>query len=753
MTTTPIHNLTDVWADGATTFNAIKMNVTDTASAAASKLFLLQVDGVDKVAIDKDGAFQDSLFAIADNADRTKRVQFQVSGVTTGTTRTLTVPDFDGTIATLAGTETFTNKTLTSPTITTPTFVTGETIPSGYAITSSGATTEAVTAATQVPVFNVAGHRRVLTDNTVLNGYGHQNIYIKPEKTSQANQAHEAWISRYDDQGSPGSDHWEHWLVYQSPLAHDSGLTGAPANAQAFRAVGAEYNPVNRLSDQGYAKERRLGGSWMGGPSLVPETQDFSALLGNTRVGYHVHFGYHIGQSAYVCTENNRTAKTYNGFLIEPNAMAPDGRGAMFHGHRDFVTAVAISSGGTGYTANDVGKVVVIEGPGSSAVDIDATAIIRAVAAGAVTEVELYTPGFYATAPSNPVTPNGNTTITNPDGSTTAQTLDGAGLTLNLTISTEAEYPHAAAEIMSDWHCGLDFTLADFTDSVGGSNHAARFDDGHVLAWRNSAGSEYRNVLGVASDQAYISAVNNSNGVFIGSENFGNVIAHFDASATTRNAYPDFRADDGLVRISAAGSASNSDIEIIPKGAGRTEVYGAGGAPSLSANCGSFVARSLTSVQVATGGYSDGAFEAWMQTKQTTNSGTAFNLSINPLGGNVAIGKRTSSHKLDVDGDINVDSGHFYRVGGTPVIGARVVDANLADTAALTAEALTDNSGGTASNTIAAIGATYSQSEVANAIASLADEINKLRADNAAQKTALDAALTLIRTHGLGATS
>ena len=88
MTTTPIHNLTDVWADGATTFNAIKMNVTDTASAAASKLFLLQVGGVDKVAIDKDGAFQDSLFALADNADRTKKVQFQVSGVTTGTTRT-----------------------------------------------------------------------------------------------------------------------------------------------------------------------------------------------------------------------------------------------------------------------------------------------------------------------------------------------------------------------------------------------------------------------------------------------------------------------------------------------------------------------------------------------------------------------------------------------------------------------------------------------------------------------------------------
>ena len=46
---------------------------------------------------------------------------------------------------------------------------------------------------------------------------------------------------------------------------------------------------------------------------------------------------------------------------------------------------------------------------------------------------------------------------------------------------------------------------------------------------------------------------------------------------------------------------------------------------------------------------------------------------------------------------------------------------------------LTDNSGGTGSDTIAAIGGTYSQTEVANAIASLAAKITEL---NAALKTA-----------------
>ena len=49
--------------------------------------------------------FNDANFLLYDNADSTKNLQFQLSGITTGTTRTLTVPDASGTIAltTLAG--------------------------------------------------------------------------------------------------------------------------------------------------------------------------------------------------------------------------------------------------------------------------------------------------------------------------------------------------------------------------------------------------------------------------------------------------------------------------------------------------------------------------------------------------------------------------------------------------------------------------------------------------------------------------
>jgi len=67
------------------------------------------------------------------------------------------------------------------------------------------------------------------------------------------------------------------------------------------------------------------------------------------------------------------------------------------------------------------------------------------------------------------------------------------------------------------------------------------------------------------------------------------------------------------------------------------------------------------------------------------------------------------------------------------------VNTRLEKGAAATAAALTDSSSGTASQTIAAIGATYDQDEVRNAVASLADEINKLIADNAELRRVLNA--------------
>lgn len=64
---------------------------------------------------------KDTLFTLQDDGDTTKQAKFQLSGLTTATTRTYTLPDVTDTLVTLAAAQTLTNKTLTSPTISSPT--------------------------------------------------------------------------------------------------------------------------------------------------------------------------------------------------------------------------------------------------------------------------------------------------------------------------------------------------------------------------------------------------------------------------------------------------------------------------------------------------------------------------------------------------------------------------------------------------------------------------------------------------------
>ena len=55
MTTQNIFDMADTWNAGGTTFTAIKMNVTDTASAAGSLLMDLQIGGTSRFSVVKDG--------------------------------------------------------------------------------------------------------------------------------------------------------------------------------------------------------------------------------------------------------------------------------------------------------------------------------------------------------------------------------------------------------------------------------------------------------------------------------------------------------------------------------------------------------------------------------------------------------------------------------------------------------------------------------------------------------------------------
>jgi hypothetical protein len=84
---------------------------------------------------------KDTLFTLEDDGDVTKKLQFQLSGITTGTTRTITVPDASITLVGVAATQTLTNKTLTSPIINAPTItnatITADTI-SGFTTSNTG---------------------------------------------------------------------------------------------------------------------------------------------------------------------------------------------------------------------------------------------------------------------------------------------------------------------------------------------------------------------------------------------------------------------------------------------------------------------------------------------------------------------------------------------------------------------------------------------------------------------------------------
>lgn len=78
---------------------------------------ILKVDASDEVVLSTTIAsaeFQDDGLTIVDNGDNTKKVAVDVSGVTTATTRTLTIPDVSGTLVLLAATQTLTNKSIDS---------------------------------------------------------------------------------------------------------------------------------------------------------------------------------------------------------------------------------------------------------------------------------------------------------------------------------------------------------------------------------------------------------------------------------------------------------------------------------------------------------------------------------------------------------------------------------------------------------------------------------------------------------------
>ncbi len=87
-------------------------------NSATGKFRARQNGATVDVVTEVSGTFPDSDFTISDDLDATKKAMFQVSGLTTGTTRTYSLPNASGTVALLSGTQTFTGTTTISGTAT-----------------------------------------------------------------------------------------------------------------------------------------------------------------------------------------------------------------------------------------------------------------------------------------------------------------------------------------------------------------------------------------------------------------------------------------------------------------------------------------------------------------------------------------------------------------------------------------------------------------------------------------------------------
>ena len=133
MAVTDTHVIGDYTAaitiDGATHFLLIQPGNASTAYKKISRNVFLAITGDPVGTTDSQAltnktigntntvTLKDTLFTLQDDGDATKQARFQLSGITTATTRTYTLPNRSDTLVDLGSSQTLTSKTLTAPTI------------------------------------------------------------------------------------------------------------------------------------------------------------------------------------------------------------------------------------------------------------------------------------------------------------------------------------------------------------------------------------------------------------------------------------------------------------------------------------------------------------------------------------------------------------------------------------------------------------------------------------------------------------
>jgi hypothetical protein len=179
------------WQDGVWVFHAPKDGWLAWNEATLNSLVFSAGSWVSLIGALLAAGVADTAFTLTDDADPTKKAVFELAGITTGTTRTFTLPNTTSELAILAGTQTFTgNKTFTgtlaaSGTVT----VSAAAATIGTATTTAtyglgtGATTTGVTKTVNLGTGGASGSTTVVNIGPVAAGAGGTTVVNTPTVT------------------------------------------------------------------------------------------------------------------------------------------------------------------------------------------------------------------------------------------------------------------------------------------------------------------------------------------------------------------------------------------------------------------------------------------------------------------------------------------------------------------------------------------------------------------------------------------
>ena len=157
---------------------------------AAEQVFIVWNGSAwDPVGVPQD--VSDAIFSLVNDADPTKKAVFSLSGITTGTTRTFTLPNTSSELAILAGTQTFTGNKTFSGTLTASGTVTVSAASAsiGTATTTAtygmgtGATTTGVTKTVNLGTGGASGSTTVVNIGSATAGAGGTTVVNTPTVT------------------------------------------------------------------------------------------------------------------------------------------------------------------------------------------------------------------------------------------------------------------------------------------------------------------------------------------------------------------------------------------------------------------------------------------------------------------------------------------------------------------------------------------------------------------------------------------